>query len=270
MDKSAIVQIQESANIPQLIEFLEANINHPATILPDSMNLQSLEQYNNNAFRYRANYQTDNIVDFCKYNRAFEQDGSHCFINSEQMSAQTIFDLGTEDAPLHKENKASIKLKKTALFAAITRIDSRQLSQKSAAEFIEDWALDLMAENSMCEKMQPSAAAKALRDLTIEAARELNSKVSDFGESMSSMERIEAKNQNTLPALITFKCAPYSHMQEREFQMRLSILTGHDKPSISMRLIQMEKATEEMTEEFKSIIIKELESTKIKTFIGSI
>jgi len=266
MDKSAIEQIQESANTPELIAQLKTD--HPVALTPKSMDLSSLEKYMTNANSYRLTFRTSSIADFCEYNKQFDKKGARCFINPDDMSAETIFDLGTDLEPLHQQNKAQIKLKKTAIFAEISKLSGAKLSQQLAAEFIEDWGEFLSVTNNEGNEMELSLAAKSFRDLTIEAARQVNSKVNDFGANMSSMEKIEAQNQSQIPAFISVTCIPFHHMQQRTFIMRVSILTT-EKPQILLRITKLESVEESMAEEFKKILEKSFEDLEIESFIGN-
>ena len=143
-------------------------------------------------------------------------------------------------------------------------------SQKNAAEFIEDWSGDLVVLNSAGDVMNLQASVKALLDMSIESAREVNSKVSDFGEQMSAMERIEAKNQDSLPSSILFSCVPYGGLATRDFKLRVSILTGGDRPAVMYRIVGLESQEEEIAEEFKSNLSVAFETTGISTYIGSV
>lgn len=268
-DKSAVQHIQQTAHIPEYLKQLEAaNTQVPAIILPDNMNTTSLEKYMPNASRYRMNFNTLSISDFVRYNTKFDVDGATCFVDGEDMSAKTIFDLGTEEAPLHKEHKASLNLKPSAAFNAITDINGRSKSQKDTSDFIEDWADLITVIDRDDQVMTASAAAKSLRELTIETARALSSKVGDFSESMSAMESIEAKSNGQMPSKLIFKCTPYLGLGEREISVQLSILTSGDRPSISTRIIQFETLKEEITEEFKDLLIEKFQKLKLETYIG--
>ncbi len=269
MNKEAIEQIQVSANIPALIKHLaEAGTDIPLLLSPDQMGVQSLEKFMANASRYRMNYTTTSIDDFIEYTKKFEEDGTGCFVNAERMTAKSIFDLGTINLPGHKEHTAGLSLKKTVAFKALLQSDGAKLTQKHAAEFLEDWADCTTILNQNGEAMTLQQASKALRDLTIETARELNSKVSDFSESMSAMERVEAKNQDSLPSSIIFSCIPYLALQEREFTIRLSIITGGDRPSIGFRVVRIEAVEEEIAMEFKDLLVKAFSDLDLKTYIG--
>jgi uncharacterized protein YfdQ (DUF2303 family) len=269
MNKDAIKQIQESAHIPDLIKQLtEAGTQVPAIVVPDSYNIEVIERLMPNASRYRLEFGTSSIKDFIFYNEEFDQLGATCFVNADSMTAKTIFDLGTVEEPGHQENTARLKLKRTVALAAVVGIAGRPLKQKDAAEFIEDWADHIVVANSDGESMTAHQSAKRLMDLTIEAAREVNSKVHDFGESASAMERIEAKNQDSLPAEMAFTCTPYNGLEERQFSLRVGILTGGEKPAVVFRIMRLEQIEEEIAEEFKDLLNDSFQALELKTFIG--
>jgi uncharacterized protein YfdQ (DUF2303 family) len=269
MNKEAIQQIQESANIPALIDQLDnVGTEIPTLIAPQGMAIHNLEKYMTYPSRYRMNYSTSSVDDFVAYNSEFDNDGATCFVDSEKMTAQTIFDLGTVEFPEHKEHKADLSLKKTAAFKALLRCDGDKYSQKTAAEFLEDWEDNIDVLNQNGEHMTVKQAVKSLRDLTIESAREVNSQVNDFSETMSAMERIEAKNQHSLPSYINFNCVPYLALQERTFTIRLSIITGGDRPAIGFRIVRIDAIEEEIVLEFKELLCKAFSELSLDTYIG--
>ena len=82
------------------------------------------------------------------------------------------------------------------------------------------------------------------------------------------MERVEAKNQNSIPAEITFKCIPYLGFDEIELVVRVGILTGHEKPRIVLRILHLELILENIAKEFKENLTEVFNNLKLKTFIG--
>lgn len=162
----------------------------------------------------------------------------------------------------------SLQLDKTAAFKALLNINGDHLSQKAAANFVEDWADNIIVYSKHGDEMTLNQAVKQLREITIEQVSNLDSKVDDFGESMSEFERIEAKNQELIPATIDFTCSPYHGLDERGFTVRVAILTGGQKPEISLRIIKLEAQEEDMAEEFKEILVDTFSKSKLKTFIG--
>lgn len=272
LTKEAIQHIQDCATLERVnIEVAAAETQVPLAAVPESIRLSSLENYMPNAARFRMGYRTTHINDFIDYLKHYDTQGATCFISPNTMSAKTIIDLGTLHEPGHKEHSAELKLKRSAAFDALLNAatERRGLSQKAAGEFIEDFSEHLRIFSKEGDTMTPAEASRSLQDLTIERARNVNSKVDDFAASMNAMDSIEAKNQHLLPAEILFKCIPYSGLEERQFKLRVSILTGDDKPRISLRIIKFETIEEEMAEEFRDKIVGETEGLHVKTYIGS-
>ncbi|KZX00103.1 hypothetical protein JL49_13510 [Pseudoalteromonas luteoviolacea] len=269
LSKEAVQHIQETANAAHFTEQLQ-DTNVPLALVPDSFKVQNLEMFMAVRSRLRLNFKTESINDFVAYSIEHGNDDSGCFIDSSTMSAETVFDIGTTEVPLHQDHKAIVALKKTGPYKALLATSDDSLSQKTAAEFIEDWS-DLITVSDMNGgDMAPAIAAQRLRDLSIDSARQLNSKVEDFGASMSAMDSIEAKNKDTLPNQITFKCEPYNGLGEFSFTVRVGILTGGDRPKISFRILRLESTQEEITERFKELLTTEFKACLFKTYIGRV
>ncbi|WP_417623076.1 DUF2303 family protein [Parasphingorhabdus sp.] len=269
LDKSAIQLIQESANIPSLLMQINAT-KVPVALVPDSFSVKDLEKYMPFRASYRLNFNTALPSDFFDYAQEYDNDNAKCFIDPESMSASLIFDLGNEDQPEHQNHTANLNLKRTEAYRALLSIAGAKLSQKEAGDFIEDWADHLNITSTAGEVMTPAQASKKLRDLTIEAARSINSKVDDFGYQASALDSVEAKNSDALPSFIDFKCIPYQGLGETTFQLRLSILTGGDKPLVSLRVIKLESKKEDMANEFKALVVDGFKDNLLQTFIGTI
>lgn len=269
MEKSAIEQIQHSANIPALLKQL-IGTKTPVVALPKDFNLTSLESYMPERSSYRLSFETDTPKDFFAYAHGYDNADAKCFISSRTMSAKVVFDLGNTDVPLHQNHKAKLSLKQTEAFKSLLNINGAHLSQKEASDFIEDWSEHLVITSNTDQAMTPAVAAKQLRDLTIEAARSVNSKVHDFGAEASAFDSIEAKNADALPSFIKFACVPYNGLQERSFELRLSVITSSDKPKVSMRVIKLESVQEDITNEFKELVVEGFAKCELQTFIGEI
>lgn len=270
MDKSAIEQIQQSSSIPEMIISLENHeTENPVILTPDNFQIINLERYMEFRTNYRYSFETTSIKDFIKYCSDYDQAGACCFVNQEYMSARTIFDLGTVEEPLHQDNKAKLLIKRTAAYVALLAVNGSKMSQKDASDFIEDWADELVIYSTSGDSMSPTQAAASLRDLTIETARAVNSKVADYSESMSAMEKVEAKNKEYLPGEIKFGCIPYLHLKERFFTIRLSLLTSGDRPALTFRIIKLDSITEEIAEEFKDILVDGFKEAEAEVYMGS-
>lgn len=268
--KDAIQHLEKNEILVALAASLSSiGTQAPTMVLPAGFEVKDLESSMEHRTSYRYHFKTKSIPDFVEYCQEFDREGAKCFIDSDLMAAQTIFDLGTEESPLHQRHKANVGLDKTAAFRAILNINGEHLSQKNAGNFIEDWADNMIIFTKEGDHMTPAAAAKQLREITVEQVSNIDSKVSDFGESMSAMESIEAKNQEKIPAEIKFKCIPYQGLAEREFVLRVAILTGGGRPEVSLRILKLEAQEEDMAEEFKEILTGSFKDSELKTFIGS-
>lgn len=270
LDEKSIKHLQKEAVLVALTGALTtAKTSSTLVAVPSDYEVKDLESYMPNRDSYRFNYDTESITDFAKYCEEFQQEGSKCFISADDMEANVIFDLGKEDNPLHQRHKALLSLRKTAAFKALLNISGERLSQKQAADFLEDWAENIAVTTKNGEAMKVNQAALQLREITIEQVRNVESKVDDFSESMSAMEKVEAKNQDKIPAIIDFTCEPYHGLEKRLFTVRLSILTGSAKPEIVLRIVKLEAQKEDIAEEFKEILVDKFKDGDIKTFIGS-
>lgn len=268
MEKSAIEQLQETGKLPEIIEQVNGT-QEPVVIVPNSMGVHSIDKYMKNPARYRLLFETNSVDAFLEYNAANKTDSATCFVEALDMSALTVFDLGSQEAPLHKAHKAKVSLLKTAAYKALLAIIDYGKDQKEASEFLEDWEDQIEVRDSQSGAMNPRLAAKALRLLTIETARAISSEINDFSTSQSAMERIEVKDSNAMPALILFKCKPYSSLHSRSFPVRASVLTSGNSPKIIFRIIKHEEILEDMAEEFKRSLEEKLEDSDIKTYLGS-
>ncbi|STM02398.1 CPS-53 (KpLE1) prophage protein [Escherichia coli] len=174
----------------------------------------------------------------------------------------------TIDEPGHADNTATLKLKKTAPFSALLSVNGERNSQKSLAEWIEDWADYLVGFDANGDTIQATKAAAAVRKITIEANQTADFEDNDFSGKRSLMESVEAKTKDIMPVAFEFKCVPFEGLKERPFKLRLSIITG-DRPVLVLRIIQLEAMQEEMANEFRDLLVEKFKDSKVETFIGT-
>lgn len=81
-----------------------------AMIVPESFKAIDLEQYLPTRRRFRVNFSTTSIEDFCVY--ANDHDAGSIFIDTDKrrMSARAYFDLGDASNPGHAEHEANLRL----------------------------------------------------------------------------------------------------------------------------------------------------------------
>lgn len=270
IEKNAIEHLQKSANMLELdAKLQEHKTNSTLMLVPDGFSVKDLEPHMEFRDSYRFSFSTKSITDFVTYSKDFDKEGAKCFVDSDRMSANVIFDIGTEDKPEHQRNKADLQLDKTSPFQKILSIHGDHMNQKDASDFIEDFGEFMTIATTDGEAMTTAQAANAINKITIEGARSLTSEVGDMSSSMSAMEREEIKGASKFPSKIAFTCIPYLGLDGRKFELKISVLTGGDRPKLSFRIIKLEPQKEAIAEEFKENLVKKFDGCKLKTFIGS-
>lgn len=278
MDKSAILQIQETANLQQLIaQVQQATPERPYVAIPDGVNIRSLETYMPYLERKKFTFKTTDIKSFIEYADSHEDTPSYqnpiALIDAEHplnLRAEIIFDFdeAITGRSLHHSHKAKLELLPVAAYKEVNRIDGKRLSQKELADWIEDWGDYLSISTQSGDSMLIAVASISVRNLTIDQARSQKSSVQDFSEEMSISERIEAKNADQLPSIIEFTTIPYTSFEPKTFRFRLSIITGDERPQFGIRLLQREAMQELIADEFFEILEDQL-SDGIMKFKGT-
>lgn len=242
----------------------------PTALLPDGTSVESLERFSLERFRFRGAMTTTSIDDFARYSKGYASasDPARCFIDADNMTARSVFNIGTLDNPGHADNVASITLKKTAPFRALLQIDGQRLKQKQIAEWLEDWSDYLLAFDADGNTMQISQAAQAVRRITIQQATQQDHETSDFAGKKSLMQSVEASSKDVMPVAFEFKCVPYEGLGERRFSLRNSLLTS-DEPCFVLRIVQLEAQEEEIANEFRDLLISKFDGESVETFIGN-
>jgi len=258
--KEAIQQLSQAEQITNASEAITKALDHKdgCVALPDTLQLHDLEKYQDLRRRARGLMKTSCIPDFAKYVVAQRDDSLQTTIFvGRDTSAKAVLNLGTTTAPGHADNIALLQLQPTAAFSALTKINGNHISQKTAVEFLEDW-IDLVQFFSTASDspsvITKGSALQALRKLTIEAARKVESVSANFKETMSAFESVEASSTLTLPDLVYFSCVPYEGLSERSFVLRLSVITGDDKPKLCLRIRQMEQHEDQMSAELMQLV----------------
>ena len=242
----------------------------PTALLPEGTGVESLERFSLERFRFRGAMTTTSIDDFARYSKGYASDSepARCFIDADNMTARSVFNIGTLDNPGHADNVASITLKKTAPFRALLQIDGQRLKQKQIAEWLEDWSDYLLAFDADGNTMQISQAAQAVRRITIQQATQQDHETSDFAGKKSLMQSVEASSKDVMPVAFEFKCVPYEGLGERRFSLRNSLLTS-DEPCFVLRIVQLEAQEEEIANEFRDLLISKFDGESVETFIGN-
>lgn len=251
-DKEAIEAINEGTGIYQATNAIASAFdkNKAAIALPEKFNIKDLEPFMPKRRRMRGAMTTHALSDFADYVVKHAEEGATVFVDADEMSATAVLNLGTPSSPGHTDNRAIIKLKRTAAYTALkAHANGSPLSQTKASEFLEDWPGYIKCFNDQGEISAPKAIA-ALRKLTIESMKKLESSEQQLSASKSAFESVQATSSDPIPTTIYFDCEPYFGLESRQFVLRLGVLTGGDKPGINLRIVKQEQHDEEMANEF--------------------
>lgn len=233
-----------------------AGKNSPSAIVLDSdEKLFSLESFQAGRDRYRGALKTTSIDDFASYVKlsAGTPPAAVGFVDVANMASTVFFNLGTVDAPGHGDWRALLTMQPTAAFKALGLIDGAKCDQKALTDWLEDWSDFLVADFAEGDATLVRAIA-ALRKLKISTKAEATSNVGDFNASRSAMEDVEASSQDLLPIGFRLATEPYEGLSSRSFSLKLSVLTGGEKPLLVLRWQRKEAAIEAIAREFKSVL----------------
>ncbi|QGU16415.1 DUF2303 family protein [Leclercia sp. 119287] len=267
LDGTAIEKISDLTLSRYMEEKLES-VDCPAAVVPQGVRIESLESLCMERYRFRGKMATASIEDFTRYSTGYADEGSRCFINADDMRAAAVFNLGTIESPGHADNTAQLALKKTAPFASLLSVNGDRHSQKELAEWLEDWAENLIGFDADGEAIDAKKSAAAIRKITIESIQKADYEDQDFSGKRSLMESVEARTQDIMPVAFEFRCVPFEGLAERPFKLRLSIIGG-DRPTLVLRIVQLEAQQEDMATEFRDLLVEKFKGSQVETFIGS-
>jgi uncharacterized protein YfdQ (DUF2303 family) len=242
----------------------------PTAMLPKDVSVESLERFGFTRFRFRGVMDTTSIDDFVRYSVGYAsvEEPARCFIDAQNMSARSVFNIGTLDNPGHADNVSTIKLKQTAPFLALLAINGDRLNQKQIAEWLEDWSDYLTAFDADGKTMSIAQAAQAVRRITIQQATQADHEDGDFSGKKSLMQSIEASSKDVMPVAFEFKCVPYEGLGKRAFSLRNSLLKSSE-PCFVLRIVQLEAQEEAIANEFRDLLIGKFNEKPVDTFIGN-
>lgn len=242
----------------------------PTLVLPNregGIGVIDAEPWQKGRSRFRGMYSTNTLAEFVNYVKARadalgntptppDPPGLYpisVFVNAENDSAESFFNLGSIQSPGHADDRARLTLRKTAAFAALLKIIGNPWKQRQLAEFCEDW-FDVMSPiygGDNPDQPSMTKAIAAIRDITIASKAEANSVQGDMNASRSALEEIEAKSKKQLPYGFSFATAPYDGFIERTFALRLSVLPQEKEPLLAVRIVGLGDVTERIGQEFE-------------------
>ena len=263
-DKDAITKLQEADAISAAHASLSAH-DHTGDLvtLPSDYKLHDLEQYLPRRRRARGAMTTNGVSDFASYAAMHAEAGACVFVQQDEMTAVAVLNLGTPIQPGHADNLVKLAPKKTAAYTALTNIaNGAGNTQKTVAEFLEDWPGYIKCFND-AGAIEPPKAIAAIRKISIEALRKQENTEQQLGTTKSAFESVQATSTGPLPTTIYFVTEPYHGLSKRSFVLRLGILTGGDKPTISLRIVNKEQHAEDMAAELAQLVFSAISSCAV-------
>jgi uncharacterized protein YfdQ (DUF2303 family) len=274
-DKEAIQELAKAQAITAAAEAIGHRIDSAsgAIALPDDFTLHDLEQYQPTRRRARGTMTTSRLEDWGAYVALHTEPGATAFVNPTHMQAVCVLNLGVPSQPGHADNLAIYKPDTTAAYDALRAIEStsgqtRRHSQRTLAEWMEDWAERIVCVDAEGQALDRRKAIAAVRAITIESARKAESVDGQLSAQRSAFESVAATSRETLPTVVQFACEPYHGLRSRTFELRLSIVTGEKEPMLVLRTIRAEWHREEMAIELALNVRKEL-ADKVPVALGS-
>lgn len=240
---------------------------HTPTVVIDG-EIKNLEKFGERPVRHRAAFNTRNLAAFIAYSLSAataQNSQAAVFVNPEEMSASAFYDLGTATEPKFSEDRASLSMKKTAEYQALLKVHEQRLTQKQAADFLIDWAPNIDIIDANGEDLSHAKALAALRSITVQVKAETHNEERDTGRTRSAFEEAEAKSKEVLPAGIIFNCAPYLGLDTRDINVRVTINTEGEKPTITFRIVGLEKLGDELGDELVAKLEDGLKSDAVVT-----
>ncbi|MBQ1784676.1 MAG: DUF2303 family protein [Gammaproteobacteria bacterium] len=233
----------------------EIRVESKLVALPEGIGLHSLEKFAPGRYRFRGAFATGSLYDFGDYVKEKAEPGAIVAVDPKDLSAVATLNLGTTNNPGHADSRATLKIDKSAAYAALLQIDGKKLNQQDAAEWLEDWAAYVDGATATdSSELSCKQAVAAIRRITIEAARKIDSDQSQLGSTRSTLEAIEAKSSaGLMPAVIHFACKPADGFMTRSFSLRVSVITS-EKPQIVLRIAGLDGIREEIGNEFRGLI----------------
>ena len=248
IDKEAIKEMTKGDATAAACEAMDAAyaLRGPVA-LPNDFVLHDLEKFYDRRRRQRGMMCTASVKDFAAYALAQREDGAAVFVSPKPVQAVAVLNLGTPDAPGHCDHCAVWTPEPTAAYRALSAAVDQELSQQALAEWLEDWAPCMSCEADGAD-MPVARAVASVRSITIENLRRVASDVQALSAQRTAFESVAARSGQAeqIPQRMAFTCAPFSGLQERTFALRLSILTGGDKPRMKLRIVLHEQHLEEI------------------------
>lgn len=237
-----------------------------ALVIGDQFSLQDMEKYQDQRRRFRGKFSTKGLGDFTRYLGERAATKTPVFIDRDDMAARCYLDIGSNDAPGHCDHAATLSLPKTPEFIAFHRANGSTFDQEGMVELLEDWGHLMTFTNSKGEVLERGKVVNAFRKVSIDDLTSIDSEKQEHSSQVGVMSKVTVKNAERLPAVITWRMAPYEELTERNLEMRVASLTKGG-PGFRLRAMALDANEQEIAGEFASRIEEAL--PELECLLGS-
>ena len=262
MDESAIKTIQNTA-IDANLNRIPEEVSDRLTALPNDYKLHDLERFLPSRLRFRGTFFTNSLPDFARYVK--DNVGGQGFIvaDKSKLESTVFFNLGDVDGPGHADWNAVLTMDRTPAYQELLAINGGPQTQRDVIDFIEDWSHLFTAyktgdDGQDDEPIKLAKAIAAIRKIKIKAQSESETQHHQFKNQQSRLDSVEASSDDGLPDILTFTTEPYRGLPSREFDLRLSILTGGSAPALVLRIVGLDNHIEQIGNQFKEQLLREI------------
>lgn len=265
-----IETIEKSMVLQNLVDQVDsADLQSDVLVHHKDYDVTCLEKYKASPARHRFHFKTPDLCSYVSYcsDNADDMNVTTTFIDPDSMVANTIFDMGCEAKPMHREHTASLKLKKTTEFKEVSsEKDVFMGSQEQLIKWIEVWDRFLTFYDTDDSEMSKLEALRYARNLNIEKVKQTSSVVGDYSSSMSDMERIEAMSAGKMLKTVVFSCTPYTCLPAVQVRLDVALFTD-GKPKMGLINHGIDLMNADISESFRDVLMEEFDRESINSKI---
>jgi uncharacterized protein YfdQ (DUF2303 family) len=232
------------------------NTDIPAIIKDKQSDVQSLEHLLARPKHHKAFFSTALIDEFVAYASRNAADNKHssAYIDTESMTAQTIFDHGDALEPQWGHHRAQLRLKQLPEYKALLQNNNRDLSQQDFVDFLSDWKSSVFFEDESF-----LTVLNRIRKLTVTNLSKAESEIGNFNATASALESVEVSAGSTKPPEeFMFNCTPYEQFGQRVFLCEIRAKVDGSNIKLRYRIQQLDAITDDIAREFKTKLSEQL------------
>jgi uncharacterized protein YfdQ (DUF2303 family) len=234
---------------------------YDAIALPKDHDIHRLEALTPTRNRPRGIYTTEVVEDFA---RAVNEQLDECvrtFVDSERWSATAVLNFSDDEGKQgHCDYLARLNVRPSPEWLALVGLQGQKFTQRGLIDFVEDWPHAIpgftdLAGNSVTN----SAAVAKFRAVAVDAQRTRYNTAEEMKTERGVLESIEARDADKWPALMTWACTPALGLQPITATVRLAVMTSHDTPTISARVVGFDTLREQVARNFAMLLTGKLD-----------